>query len=390
LIRRREFLWTPLALAAGLPGQTPPRRPNVILIVAGLWRAQAVPWAGDTDVDAPNLAKLARQSLVFTRAYASCARAYRALPCLLRGVFPHTLLGNDDHIETLAAEAPSLRPVLRKAGYRVAAFAARQAEDIVSFMHAPAEQPFYAEWTFDDSAGGLIGRRDSVSLHLRANVPEYAEAKAREDLSLFYARAAARDREIGTVLEALDQPGSPLVENTIVIFTSLHGEQFGSHGETGDDSAFEETIRIPLLIRYPRAIPHAGASDILASQADLAPTLLKWCGAAIPETAQGRDLSGLLTSQPVAEDARPDAVYAEGLLGQKDEWRMLVQGYDKLVTDLEGNATHLYNLADDPAENTNLATASSYRLRRDVLLAQQKVWMKRLEDGVDASGLKKR
>ncbi len=356
-----------------------------------------MPWAGDTDVDAPNLAKLARQAISFSRAYSCCPRAYRALPCLLRGVFPHSLLGMDATVEALLAESPAMRPLLRGAGYRTGVFTARQADDIVSFLHAPAartesDAPFFVEWTFENLSGTtLMERPEADSLHLRDNVPASAAAHARSELRTFYARAKACDREIGTVMEALDQPGPAgtlLAENTIVVFTSLHGESFGSHGRFGDDEVYEESVRIPLLIRYPRLIAKPAASDLLVSQVDLAPTLLKWCGVPIPPSVQGRDLSDALSGAP--SGLRPEAVYAEGGLGQKDEWRMLVEGYDKLVSDLEGNVTHLYNLADDPYEMTNLATASAQQLKRDELLAQQRVWMKTLEDGIDASGLKKR
>ena len=87
---------------------------------------------------------------------------------------------------------------------------------------------------------------------------------------------------------------------------------------------------------------------------------------------------------------RPEAVYAEGRLGQKDEWRMLVHGFDKLVVDMEGNVVYLFNLAEDPLEQTNLANVSAEQLKRDSLLAMERLWMKKLGDGVDASGLKKR
>jgi arylsulfatase A-like enzyme len=228
-------------------------------------------------------------------------------------------------------------------------------------------------------------RTNPASPHMRENVPLAAERQAREELAVFYARARTRDRDIGTVLEALDQPG--LAEDIIVVFTSYHGEQFGSHGEWGDDSVFEESIRIPLAIRYPRALRGATRSEMLVSQVDLMPTLLKWCGVAVPETVQGRDLSALLQG---ATADRPDAIYAAGRLAQKDEWRMLVQGYDKLVADMEGNVTHLYNLAEDPYELTNLVNVSAQQLKRDALVALLRVWMKRLGDGVDASGLRKR
>src|SRR5206468_8496235 len=139
-----------------------------------------------------------------------------------------------------------------------------------------------------------------------------------------------------------------------------------------------------LAIRYPRVLKSGSQNDVLISQVDIMPTLLAWCGAAIPQSVQGSDLSKLLAG---GAGERPEAVYAEGRLGQKDEWRMLVHGYDKLVVDIEGNVTHLFNLAEDLYEQTNLANVSAEQLKRDSLLATQRQWMKKLGDGVDASGL---
>jgi len=390
LIDRRTFLFTPLALAAPMSGQggrsQPGRRkPNVVLIVGGSWRAQAVPWAGDMDVDAPSLAKLASGSVAFSRAYACYSRLDRAHACMLKGVFPHMLAGSDASVGAPLAEPQSIGTVLQSAGYRTGMFGTRQVVELVSFAHAAGDEPFFLEWTFDNQGSVLMERTNPASLHLRDNVPSSAEPKAREDMTVFYERARSHDPDIGIVLEAL--AGLKLVDDTIVVFTSYHGEQFGSHGVHGDDFVYEESMRIPLVIRYPRAIRNATSNDTLVSQVDLMPTLLKFCGVPIPETVQGRDLSGLLLGQSAA---RPDAIYAEGRLGQKDEWRMLVEGYDKLVTDLEGNVTHLYNLAEDPYEMTNLAGVTAQQLKRDSLLALERVWMKKLGDGVDASGLKKR
>lgn len=155
----------------------------------------------------------------------------------------------------------------------------------------------------------------------------------------------------------------------------------------GDDYVYEETMRMPLAIRYPRVLAGASQNDMLVSQADIMPTLLQWCGAAIPPSVQGRDLSALMAGR-LGE--RPDAVYAEGRLGRKDEWRMVVSGYEKLVVDMEGTVTHLFNLADDPYELTNLANVSAQQVKRDALLAVERQWKKKLGDGVDASGLRKR
>ncbi len=390
-ISRRGFLATPVALAASEAMRAAERKPNVILIVAGTWRAQAVPWAGDTDVAVPNLARFAAQGVTFSRAYAAYARSERSRLSLFKGVFPHTLAMPDAPVEGPLSEPPTLATALRGAGYHTAAFNTRQADEIVTFVHSQGDAPFYVEWYMENVGSGLMERTNPGDLHVRENVPTELQGRTREDMAVFYARARTRDRDIGEVLEALGRTlkgnDNGLNDDTIVIFTSLHGEQFGSHSGQGDDYVYEETIRIPLAIRYPRVLKGGSQNDILISQVDIMPTLLAWCGAAIPDVAQGRDLSALLAGQP---GERPEAVYAEGRLGQKDEWRMLVHGYDKLVVDKNEDVTYLFNLADDPYEETNLANVSAERLKRDSLLAIERQWAKKLGDGVDASGLRKR
>jgi arylsulfatase A-like enzyme len=396
-ISRRSFFATPVVLAASRALSAADRRPNIVLIDGGTWRAQAVPWAGDPDVIAPNLARFAAQAVTFSRAYACYGRSDRSRQCLLKGVFPHTLTELDasrpisSADEPGASEAPMFATVLRGASYRIGTFKTRDADQIISFVHSPDPEPFFVDWSMENIGNGLMERENPEQLHVRENVPREEQSRAREDLAVFYARARTRDRDIGVVLEALDRPlrgnANGIAADTIVIFTSNHGEQFGSHTGQGDDYVYEETIRMPLAIRYPRVLGGAAQNDMLVSQVDIMPTLLKWCGITIPAAVQGRDLSALIAGR---QSERPDAVYAEGRLGAKDEWRILVRGYDKLVVDMEGAVTHLFNLADDPYEMTNLANVSARQLKRDSLLAIQRQWMKKLGDGVDASGLRKR
>jgi arylsulfatase A-like enzyme len=399
-ISRRSFFATPVVLAASRALGAGDRRPNVVLIDGGTWRAQAVPWAGDPDVIAPNLARFAAKAVTFSRAYASYGRSNRSRQALLKGVFPHSLSELDGSlvastvpsvVEPPAGDAPTLATVLRGAGYRTGLFKTRDADEIISFVHSPDSEPFFLDWSMENIGNGLMERENPDLIHVRENVPREEQSRAREDLAVFYARARTRDRDIGVVLEALDRPlrgdAHGIAADTIVIFTSNHGEQFGSHTGQGDDYPYEETMRVPLAIRYPRVLGGASQNDMLVSQVDMMPTLLKWCGVTIPQVAQGSDLSALIAGH---SGERPDAIYAEGLLGRKDEWRMLVRGYDKLVVDLDGTVTHLFNLADDPYEMTNLANVSAAQLKRDSLLAIQRQWMKKLGDGVDASGLRKR
>jgi arylsulfatase A-like enzyme len=215
---------------------------------------------------------------------------------------------------------------------------------------------------------------DASKLHVRENVPAAEDAKVRDELAKRYSVYSALDRQLGAVMAALESKN--LTQNTMVVFTSDRGEQIGSQGIHGDDEVwFEESVRVPLAIRHPRAQPFA--SDVLASQVDIVPTALAMCGEPAFEGLQGHDLSDLILAQ---KGDRPESVFAEGKIGQKDEWRMLVQGSDKIVVDVDGAVTHLYNLADDRFEMTNLAREKSVELKRDQLLAIMRVTRQKLLD----------
>jgi arylsulfatase A-like enzyme len=155
----------------------------------------------------------------------------------------------------------------------------------------------------------------------------------------------------------------------------------------GEDSPDQRTVLIPLAIRWPGKLKPRIAGELLISHADVLPTLLGWLGVSPPEGLQGRDLSKLIQS---SQGEVPDSVYAEGRLGLPGEWRMVVRGYDKLVLRPQEEATRLYNLADDPTEETDLAHDREHELTRDSMLALARQWMRKLGDGVDPSGLRLR
>lgn len=361
MIDRRTFLLAPLALTAAQ------RKPNLVLLVARGWRGQATPWAGDPDLVAPNLERFGRESVVFTRAYSCYPRTTPARAALLTGRYPHSIGVIKDGVPLPAGE-PTLETVLRSAGYDV------------------KNQVRYMRYYIDNKADGALlitlilepprfsGPSDPALLHPRPNVPADLESRARKDLAYYYGNLLWVDGEVGNILDAMDHAG--FAENTIVVFTADHGRQIGSHGSEDDDLPFEESVRIPLALRYPRTL-QPSASDLLVSQVDIMPTLLALCGETVPEAVQGRDLPALLSGQ---KGERPESVYCEGKIGQKDEWRMMVLGFDKIVVNSQTEVTHLYNLADDPYELTNLAHEPAEQLKRDQLIAVLRASARRLGD----------
>ena len=165
--------------------------------------------------------------------------------------------------------------------------------------------------------------------------------------------------------------------DTITVLTAESGN--------GEDSPSQRSVLVPLAIRWPGKLKPRVADELLISHVDLLPTLLAFLSIAAPDGLQGRDLSSQILR---GQGEMPDSVYAEGRLDQPGEWRMLVRGYDKLVIRPREDATRLYNLADDPAEETDLAHDREHELARDSMLALMRQWMRKLGDGMDPSGLR--
>jgi arylsulfatase A-like enzyme len=162
--------------------------------------------------------------------------------------------------------------------------------------------------------------------------------------------------------------------NAVVVFTREGEEKF--------PTASERSIHVPVAIFYPALLTPRVVDDVLVSQVDLMPTIASLCGFEPPPEIQGRNLAPLLEGKGGEE---PDSVFIEGTA-----WRVVIRGYEKLVTDLAGTPLHLYNLAADPGEQNDLVRDPGSRLTRDGLAALAQVWMKRLGDGLDPSGLKRR
>ena len=187
------------------------------------------------------------------------------------------------------------------------------------------------------------------------------------------------DSEVGRILAALRETGE--YDNTIIVFTSDHGDMLGAHGlaTKGIGTAYEEVYNIPLILRVPGT--EAGGDDMgtLTSLVDLAPTLLDLCGLDPLPDAQGRSL------RPVVEgtvDAAWRDAYAE-FFGQRFVYtQRIVWHEDWKYIFSPGGIDELYNLADDPLERVNLAGDAGHR---DVLLSMVKHMWRKMRDIGDTS-----
>src|SRR4051794_1989720 len=119
---------------------------------------------------------------------------------------------------------------------------------------------------------------DPTKLELRANVPKNEEEATRKNLAGYYAHCSALDDCMGELLRTLKETG--LDKNTILIFTSDHGDMLGSHGLNKKQKPYDESVRVPMLWRWPGTL-RARTLDAPMNTEDIMPTLLGLCGANI-------------------------------------------------------------------------------------------------------------
>lgn len=193
------------------------------------------------------------------------------------------------------------------------------------------------------------------------------------------------DESLGRILETLEARGE--LDDTVVVVTSDHGYFYGEHGLNAERRfAYEETSRIPLLIRYPTAAQAGSTPDELALSIDLAPTLLE-LGGAPTDALQGRSLLPLMagesgdwrTSFVIEHHTDPDSY-----LGRSALRRARNMGYRAVrterfkyiqYTDLEG-MDELYDLEADPYELENIIDKPEARDALDTM----KIELSRLLD----------
>jgi arylsulfatase A-like enzyme len=115
----------------------------------------------------------------------------------------------------------------------------------------------------------------------------------------YFGAISGIDKEFGRLLKALDDTGQ--ADDTIVIYTSDHGEMMGSHGRMQKQVPFEESCRVPFVVRYPGATLKGAKSEALFAAVDKYPTLCGLAGIPVPSHCVGRDFSPLMRGEKMEE-----------------------------------------------------------------------------------------
>jgi arylsulfatase A-like enzyme len=234
------------------------------------------------------------------------------------------------------------------------------------------------------------------------NVPTPLAEFARKEIADYYGNITALDDQVGRILEYLDKSG--LRDNTIVVFTSDHGDHLRSHGYgvTGDlwmhpskrinkATPYEEAVHIPFIMRYPKMIKEGERPQIMFNSVDVMPTLLGLCEIDIPEGVQGHDLSHTMRGESGYE---PDSVYMQ-ILGRgwhnrtigTEIWRAVRTSrwtYTRFLPmeNIETN-TWLFDRETDPYELNNLSGLDEYSDIESGLEKRLKQWMIETDDPFD-------
>lgn len=400
---------------------TPPKRPNILLLSIDTLRADHLGCYGGTRVATPNVDRIAAEGALFENAACPMPMTRPSLTTVHTSLHPreHGVVNNgvalaDDATtlaETLAAsgyQTAAFAPV------RLLDAASGLAQGFESYVapeahHLPADR--VAPGALDWLAARDPARPFFVWLHLfdphlpYAPPAAYAPGPGASEISwrgllriaaehdgdvpqatldraleLYAGEVAYVDHWVGQVLARLDALG--VLDDTIVVFTADHGECF-DHGIFFEhaDCLYDGAAKVPLLVRYPATVPAGLRVAAQVEHLDVAPTILSLAGVEAPAAFRGR---ALLPVPPTATRALESAAFAliEHPLYQdknaaersrKQQRIRSVGGVPtrevlidrpssalrgeawKLITD--GPASELYDLASDPEESRNLATA---------------------------------
>lgn len=110
-----------------------------------------------------------------------------------------------------------------------------------------------------------------------------------EWMRVYYAMTANLDDNVGRLLKAIDEEG--IREDTILVFTSDHGEMFGAQGRRAKNIFYDEAVRVPFIIRWPGKVPAGRETDACLTTPDIMPTLCGLAGLPVPKKVEGMDLS---------------------------------------------------------------------------------------------------
>ena len=222
-----------------------------------------------------------------------------------------------------------------------------------------------------------IGEKPEVLKRMRKVWEDMTDQDWRYMTAAYRAVVSFLDSQVGRTVNALDELG--ITDNTIIVFTSDHGDMLGGHGlaTKGVATSYEEVYNIPLVMRGPGIAKIGEYDGSFASLVDLGPTLLDMCRTEPLPSAQGSSLRRMIEGGSEAGDS--DHAYAE-FFGQRFVYTQRIYWEDgwKYVFS-PGGIDELYCLSEDPHERSNLAYRDQHSNQVEHMM--KRIWAKMREIG---------
>lgn len=327
----------------------------------------------------------------------------------LKAWSPLTKIQGADHLEPYrVSDSPQLRPRIfadlpygAPSPYRKEAHYEWQVKEaVIQYMREHRDENWFLQCSFikphpplnppeeywrkferrsyllpDDPVDVLADTHPSLAFRMQnRDLDNPSEQQIRDAMIGYYACLNFCDDMFAEVLAALDELG--IREDTLVVYTSDHGEMLWDNRLWHKNVFFENSVRVPLLMRMPGLIPAGVQSEALVELIDFFPTFCELAGIPVPGDVQGQSLLPVLTGQ---REHHKDRVYSEAFYWGEDGGKvaMMFDGRYKIIDNGDRVDGEFYDLETDPREHRNAIHDPEHAGRAARMLAELRVWRAR-------------
>ena len=421
-------------------------KPNIVLIMTDQHQAKALSIAGNLDVKTPNLDKLAKTGTRFPNAYVTFPLCSPSRSSIFTGRMPHNININSNNDKTIATsfKQNNLAHTLTKAGYHTVYGGKWHApevelvedagfEKIAEFDDIPLAkksidylksrknktQPFFLVASFDNPHNICeyarneplpYGNIPQISLDKTPELPinfeqskTFPEALKIEQIAnkkvyptqnftkedwrhyrhTYYQLVEKVDAEIGKIIDAIDDLG--LRKNTIIIFTSDHGDGNAAHGWNQKTALFQESINVPFIINYKGENSSKAKinTSLISTGLDIFPTVLDFADVKIPSDLLGSSLKPIIKNKQ--DDLERDFVITETKFEGKQAYgttgrTVIGKKYKYIVYNWGKNREQFFDLENDEFEMNNLINSKKHQVELDKYRQKLINWCTKTKD----------
>jgi arylsulfatase A-like enzyme len=423
-------------------------RPNILLIITDQHNARALGSTGNKSVKTPNLDKLANNGMRFEKSYVTFPLCTPSRSSIFTGKMPHELGVNsnkDGDNKILQSEKQNiLGKVLSAAGYDCAyggkwhaheasmvdgngfEFIAPMgdiglAEKSIEYLNSKknSKKPFFMVVSYDNPHNICEWARNEplpygnvkepaieitpklpVNFDKSTKFPEvlnweqeankkvyptghYTKEDWRQYLYAYYQLVEKVDAEIGKILNAIEE--NNFTKNTLILFTSDHGDGNAAHGWNQKTILFEEAIRVPFIASFEGKIKKekVNQKDLISNGLDLYPTICDYAEIEIPKNLPGKSLKPIfegkkdkLKREFVIVETKFEGKQALGTMGRA----VVSKKYKYILYNWGKNKEQLFDLENDPMEMNNLVGAKKYLKILDIYRNRLHQWCLKTKD----------